>query len=107
MTRNTSATLSKIEIEKLHKIKDDLELNLSSAIRMALKMTEDIDLEKYIDRSDYSKCSKEISKDIVHYSTSEETFLNIEFLSDFYGVNKSIIIGSSILAFSDQDFFKK
>lgn len=96
----TSSTLSNIEIEQLHKIKEDLELNISSTIRMSLKMTDKIDLDKYIDKT-------ELSRKIVHYSISDSLYADIEFLSDFHGVSKSKIIGAAILAFSEKDFFNK
>ena len=104
MSKSTSATLSLDEIEKLHKIKEELGLNKSSAIRISLRLTKGIDLDKYIDRTEQSK---EVERERVHYSTSEKISLNIESLSDFHGVSKSKIVGAAILAFSDQDFFSK
>ncbi len=105
MTINTSATISSKEIKALEKINEELVLNnMSLTIRMSLKMTEKVDLDKYIDRSEISK---EEERKLIHYSSSEEIFLYIESLADFHGVSKSKIVGAAILAFSEQDFFLK
>jgi len=101
---STSVTLSTKEIEKLHKIKEDLELNISSTIRMSLKMTNNIDLLSQIEKTE---SSEDLEREMVHYSVSENIYSDIEFLSEKYDTTKSKIIGAAILTFSEKDFFKK
>ena len=100
---STSATLSTQEVDQLKIIRDKFSLNTSSTIRFTLKMIENIDLESYIDRSERSK---EIERDIVHFSISEDIYSNLSFLSDNYETSRSKIIGAAILAFDNQDLNK-
>jgi len=101
---STSATLSRHEVEQLHKIKDSLSLSISASIRMSLKIMENKDLETYIDKSERSK---EIERSVVHFSISEELYSELNTLSENYIESKSKIIGAAILAFSEENFFNK
>jgi hypothetical protein len=90
----TSVTLSKREILDLEIIKEHFDISISSAIRVALKFAEQVDLTVFI-----SEHEKGEIKDTIHCSFSQDNYNTIELLAEMYNVSRSKIVGACIKQF--------